>query len=527
MGLLDGFLLNERIEAFKPKKVKDDRSKRGEGIEDYSAISGYGSYGVSSFNQFYNRHINMVFESEKAKILAYRNMAMMPEIGDVIEDAVIEATQETETGEIFDLQINNSELKAKEAACVEIIKEFDKLFYQKLNIKQTIWDMFYTYMVDGRCYFEYLIDTNHRAKGICGIKKLPTETMDYEYDINNGSILAYYQYLTAKPKRPTSIDEANSDPNTIVFYPEQIGFVHNGIYGENRRQIIGYLEKAKQPYNQVRLLETSVVIYRIIRAPERYVFKIDTGNMPKDKAMKYVEKIKNKMMKKQSYDTQTGELMHEPEVFSMLENFFLPQSADGRGSDIDSIGGNPSGFAELDDLYYFQKKLYRSLKYPISRVNSMQDGTDKDNAFGATSVGEITRDEIKWARFLERQQNRFCNVFLDMFMKHLDFIGLKQKYNLEPDMFNLIMTSPNQYKDNMKQKLLETRFSNYNTLAGNPEFSKTFLMKRYLGWDEQDITDNKDGFAKDKKFIPNEEGTFGDLSTDFDEEPSTSADDFE
>ena len=144
-------------------------------------------------------------------------------------------------------------------------------------------------------------------------------------------------------------------------------------------------------------METSVIIMRVVRAPERYVFRIDTGNMPKEKALKYVEKIKMKMTKKQTYDPRTGQLTHEPELMGILENFYLPQSADGRGSQIDTIGGNTNMFSELDDVYYFQKKLYRALKYPGSRVTSVQEGTEGDMMYGHGQTSESSRDEIKWA----------------------------------------------------------------------------------------------------------------------------------
>jgi len=225
--------------------------------------------------------------------------------------------------------------------------------------------------------------------------------------------------------------------------------------------------------------------------------------------MKYVEKIKQKFTKKQTYDSQTGKLTHDPEVFSILENFFLPQSADGRGSQVDSVGGNPSGFAELDDLYYFQRKMYKALKYPMSRVSSLQDRTEGDILFGSGQMGEITRDEIKWAKFLERQQTRFCWELLNMFLVHLDLKGLKKQYGLDEDKLRMTMTSPNQYRDHMRQGLLETSFNNYNSLSNNEEFSKYYLQKKFLKWTDDDIQANAEGFKKDKELLPDDEGGFG------------------
>ena len=321
--------------------------------------------------------------------------------------------------------------------------------------------------------------------------------MDWDYNPKTGMITAFYQYLHPKAKKPKSFEEAEKDPNVVMFYPEQVGFVNYGVYGKNRKDILGYLDKVRVPYNQLKLLETSVVIFRIIRAPERLVFKIDTGNMPKDKALKFVEKIKMKFTKKQTYNPDTGKLTHDPEILSMLENYFLPQSADGRGSDIQTVGGNAAGFAELDDIYYFARKLYRALKYPQSRVTASQEKQEGDILFGGTSVGEISRDEIKWSKFLEKQQNRITDELLDLFMLHLQFKGLQKEYGITRKSLNLAMNPPNQYKYQMEQNFLQQHFDNYQTLANNEEFSKAYLMKKYLGWDDDEIKTNSQGIEKD------------------------------
>ena len=204
-----------------------------------------------------------------------------------------------------------------------------------------------------------------------------------------------------------------------------------------------------------------------------------------------------KMTKKQTYDPQTGQLTHEPELMGILENFYLPQSADGRGSQIDTIGGNTSMFSELDDVYYFQKKLYRALKYPGSRVTATQEGREGDIMYGQGQTSEISRDEIKWAKFLERQQKKACKDFTDMFLLHLEFRGMKKPYELTSKKVRVIMNPPSQYKEQMEQMFNDSRFSNYQQLADRPEFSRYYLMKRYLKWDEDEIQANVDGKKKD------------------------------
>jgi len=194
-------------------------------------------------------------------------------------------------------------------------------------------------------------------------------------------------------KKPETREEAEKEKDIIVFEPQQINFIPFK-FGRTKNSIIGYLEKCKTAYNILKLLETSLVIYRIVRAPERLVFKIDVGNMPRDKGMKFVEKVKQKMNNKQSFDPNTGTLINANETLSILDNYFIPQS-DNRGSDISTIGGNSNAFTDLGDIHYFHKKLYRSLKYPISRVEKQHGEQSDDVLFRGRSMGEISRDEIK------------------------------------------------------------------------------------------------------------------------------------
>lgn len=510
-------MVKEEIKAFKGKgqynqTVKQILAKKGEGWETLAEIPGYSNVQVQGFNLFYNTYINRVFENEVQKIYEYRAMSITPEIADVIEDAVNESTQEDDVGEIFHLDVIDKNLEKNENIVNNLKKEFNELFREKIDMKTKVWDILWNFYTDGRIYYERVIDKNHPKKGITNIKKLPSETMDFFYDPISGRITHYIQYLKAKVKKPATIEEAvkRDGKDLILFDPNQIGFVDNGIYGKTRYEIYGYLEKARVPFNQLKLLETSVIIMRVVRAPERYVFRIDTGNMPREKALKYVEKIKQKMTKKQSYDPQTGNLTHEPDVMGILENFYLPQSAEGRGSSIDTIGGNTDMFSQLDDVYYFQKKLYRSLKYPASRVTATQEGRDAEMLFGGQQTSEISRDEIKWAKFLERNQKKICKDFTDMFLLHLEFKGMKKQYDLTNKKISVSMNPPSKYKEQMEQMFNDSRFSNYQQLADRPEMSKYYLMKRYLKWDEEEIQANVDGKEKDVKYgLAEEEGGGG------------------
>lgn len=516
MGLLDSiFNRNNLDEAIDKYKDKGDApltdAQKGEGWEFLPEIPGVGNVGLQSFNVFYKSYINIQYKNELERIKNYRSMARNTEVADVIEDAVNESTQEDADGTVLKLEIKDKELATNENIVNNLHAEFEELFSKRIRVNDILWDLIRTFYIDGRVFFEKIIDSKNEKKGLINIKRLPTETMDYIYDPFTGEIQAYFQYLKLDSKKPLTIDEALKRDDVTVFYPEQICFINYGIFGKTRYEIEGYLEKAKIPYNQLKLLETSVIIYRIVRAPERLVFRIDTGNMPRDKALKYVEKIKQKMTKKQTYDPATGQLTQAPEVLSILENYYMPQSADGRGSTIDSIGGNAAGFTELDDIYYFARKMYRSLKYPASRVTAGQEKQDADNMFGGSNTGEISRDEIKWAKFLARNQRKFENEMTDLFLLHLEFKGLKKQYGLNRKKIKASLTPPSNYKEQMEQNFLESRFNNYSTLADRPEMSKYFLMKKFLKWDDQEIKDNVAGRKMDEKFGFNaDDGGFSD-----------------
>lgn len=774
-----------------------------------------------------------------------------------------------------------------------IFQEFNNLFYKRIDIGKKLDDIFYSYYIDGRVYWENIADENKPKLGIMNIKKLPTETMDFSWNPITGKYNFFVQYMKPSGRLPRTIEEAEKSEDTIAFYPKQITYIDYGQYGiGGKRDVIGYLEKARQPYNQLKLLETSVVIYRLVRAPERLVFKIDTGSMPLSKAMKFVEQVKQKLQKKVSYDPSTGKMNNAPNVLcirknteiplldgrhltlqqlidehnqgiqnwvysinrttlniepgkiknalitrpneklirihfdnntyldttydhkfilrnnkdiradelkigdscmpltrenkklsakankyetiynpktekmeythklvvvytqgqykndyvchhidfdrynnspenliymdklahwkyhsdmlteewktnpekrtkaikkgfnkwldknrkyhseyvtrtnieqnkvakmqevlntpeirakqkkavskskkewfenpinkenfsklktkiidayakqlildtfikfnrpkrddlltilklktnilehlkeinknqvinneqwdhlnkgtvislvkemgyidysifkktykgekypgyenhkvtkieylqetddcgcleiennhnfatsqnsqgivfinnSMLENFFLPQSSDGRGSSIESVGGNPSGFSELDDLHYFQKKLYLSLKYPLSRIESIYEKQSGSVMF-SQSGGDISRDETKWGMFLKRHQDKIADALLDVFLLHLDLIGLSTEFDITKAKLNISMSVPNNYISQMNQHEFDQRWNNYNT-SDKEEFSKYYRMKYILKMTEEEINENIECLKKDKE----------------------------
>lgn len=336
----DTNIVNEDIDAFKkiePKQPKEGST--GEGIPADIPIEGFGNVGLTSFNIFYNNYINKSYASEIDRLREYRKMAETSEISDIIEDATNEATQLNSDNKVLNFNILDKKITENDNIRKNIYNEFNTLFDERIDTRNILWDMFHTFMIDGKVYYERIIDEKHPSKGIIGIKKLPTETMDFVSDPKTGRILYFFQYLRTNPKKPSNFEEAkryHDSGDLILFNPGQVGYINYGVYANTIHQVRGYLEKARVPYNQLKLLETSVVIYRIVRAPERLVFKIDTGNMPRDKSLKFVEKIKQKMIKKQTYNPSNGTLTNEPDVMCIRKNTEIPL-LDGRYLTLDQI----------------------------------------------------------------------------------------------------------------------------------------------------------------------------------------------
>ena len=494
--------IDESIPYFENKgdflDEKELKATEGEGVESlYLYKGGQGTIGYYSMNDFYNNYISKNFEDEFMKIQEYRRMSDMAEIVDVVDDAVIEATQKDELGKMFTMDIVDKDLKEDEKVNEILYEEFEDLFYRKIELNKHFKDWFRSFMVDGRVFLENIIDLNNKNDGIIRLKKLPAETMDYDYDMMTTTIKGFFQYLNPGGKKVPNMEEAKKIAGVISFEKQQISFVNTGQHGKTRKEIIGFLDKAKQPYNQLKLLETSVVIYRLVRAPERFVFKIDVGNMPRDKAEKYVEYQKRKFNQKMSFDPATGTLQNQQDLLSMNESFFIAQG-ENRGSDITTIGGQgTAGFTQLDDIKYFAIKLYRALKYPISRIQNSFNGGESQNVFNFGGM-DIPKDEIKWATFLQDYQNRFADVFKDLFIIHLDMKGMLEKYKIDKSQFNFKFTAPNNYEYHLEQQILQTKVNGVQPLNMMQEISKYILFTKYLGWTEAEWQENVDGFDKDK-----------------------------
>ncbi len=369
-----------------------------------------GSLQVSA--NFYNQTLNLEnnAKSDQELIDRYRDMSIHPEVEIAIDDIVSEAIV-NETDEI-PVKLLTKNLTQPVSIKNRIVEEFNSVI-SLLNFNRMGYDIFRSWYIDGRIYYHIIIDTNKSKEGIKELRKIDPRCIKKVKEIEKDqktqgklvrSVKEYYIY---NEKGISNGDKTSGIPIT----PDSISLVTSGLKDGRRQYIIGHLHKAIKPLNQLKMVEDSVVIYRFTRAPERRVFYIDVGNLPKIKAEQYIADIMNRYKNKIAYDATTGEVKDDRRHMSMLEDFWFPRREGGRGTEIETLPAG-SNLGEMDDVLYFQKKLYKALNVPISRL-------EPEQSLALGRATEINRDEYKFNRFITRLRNQFSQLFLDLLKKQL------------------------------------------------------------------------------------------------------------
>jgi len=337
-------------------------------------------------------------------------MSNHPECEMAIDEIVTEAISFNPSGRIINITLDN--LKQPDTIKKKIRDEFDNVLTM-LNFNNMADDLFKRWYIDGRIYYHVVVNEKAPKEGIQELRYIDprkirkVREVAKDRDPKTGtmiikSIAEYYVYNDRGTSTQTYTSQVNSG---VRISPESVINVNSGLTDAKNTFVISYLHKAIKPLNQLRMVEDAIVIYRISRAPERRVFYIDVGNLPKGKAEQYLRDVMVKYRNKMVYDANTGELRDDRKHMSMLEDFWLPRREGGKGTEITTL---PAGqnLGELEDVKYFQKKLLQSLNVPYSRLEPQQGGM-----IGLGRVSEVTRDEIKFTKFIQRLRNKFCQVF--------------------------------------------------------------------------------------------------------------------
>jgi hypothetical protein len=335
-------------------------------------------------------------------------MAMQPEIESAIDDIVNEAIVQNDNGQ--SIRVIMDDLKQPERIKKAIEEEF-KIILRILNYQNMGTDIFRRFYVDGRLFYHIIIDENNPTQGIKALRYIDPRKIRKVREVKKekdsitatdvvSTVNEYYIYND----KVVSGTSSSYGPVGVRIAKDSIININSGLMDSRRAVVLSYLHKAIKPLNQLRMIEDATVIYRISRAPERRIFYIDVGNLPKLKAEQYLRDIMVKYKNKLVYDAQTGEVRDDRKFLSMMEDFWLPRREGGKGTEITTLPGGQN-LGELEDVKYFEKKLYKALNVPISRLDPNQTG------FSLGRVGEITRDEVKFSKFVDRQRQKFAEIF--------------------------------------------------------------------------------------------------------------------
>ena len=376
-------------------------------------------------NAHYGTYVDLEgsVRNELELITRYREMANHSELEMAIDDIVNEAITHDVTGRTVDIVLDN--LKQPEAVKKKIVEEFNNIL-KMLNFNNLADDLFKRWYIDGRIYYHVVVDEKKPKEGIQELRYIDPRKIRKVREILKGrdpktganiiqSIAEYYVYQDKGTTTQTYTAQVNSG---LRIAPTSVINVNSGLMDAKNTFVISYLHKAIKPLNQLRMIEDAVVIYRISRAPERRIFYIDVGNLPKGKAEQYLRDIMIKYKNKMVYDASTGELRDDRKHMSMLEDFWLPRREGGKGTEITTL---PAGqnLGELEDVKYFRQKLMQSLNVPISRLEPQQGGM-----IGLGRVSEVTRDEVKFTKFIIRLRNKFSQIFDNALAIQLSLKGI-------------------------------------------------------------------------------------------------------
>ena len=338
----------------------------------------------------------------------YREMAMQPEIESAIDDIINEAICQDDDGK--NIRMILDELKQPDKIKKSLQTEFNTIL-RLLNYNQMAQDVFRRYYVDGRLYYHIIVDREAPAEGIKELRYIDPrkirkvrevkKSKDERTGVEVANVVNEYYIFNDKVISGSS---SNFGPVGVRITTDSIINLVSGLMDSRRAVVLSYLHKAIKPLNQLRMIEDATVIYRISRAPERRIFYIDVGNLPKLKAEQYLRDIMVKYKNKLVYDAVTGEVRDDRKFLSMMEDFWLPRREGGKGTEITTLPGGQN-LGELEDVKYFEKKLYKALSVPVSRLNPESSG------FSLGRTNEITRDELKFAKFVDRLRNKFSNLF--------------------------------------------------------------------------------------------------------------------
>ncbi len=460
--------------------------------------------GVISTGGHFGQYVDLDGDSAKNEvdlILKYRDIASHPECDAAVEDIVNEAIVGDNKSAPIEIIMDEME-DASDQVKKAIKSEFENII-SLLRFNSYSHDIFRKWYVDGRLPYHIIIDNKNPKKGIQELRYIdPTKLrkikeVEKDKDPKTGAeiIKKSEEYFLFQDAKMQSADQG------LKIHPDSIAYCTSGMLDPSRKRILSFLHKAIKPVNQLRMMEDSLVIYRISRAPERRIFYIDVGNLPKGKAEEYLKNIMGQYRNKLVYDAKTGDIKDDRKHMSMLEDFFLPRREGGRGTEISTLPGGEN-LGQIDDIIYFQKKLYKSLNVPANRL-------EQESGFNLGRSTEITRDEVKFKKFLDRLRKRFSDLFLQLLKTQLMLKGVITKDDWlkwkEDIYFDFI--EDNYFSELKEAEIIRERFE---MLAQMDEYVGKYVSNQWIR--KNILRQNDDEIAEIQKQIESEKasGEIGD-----------------
>ena len=477
--MADGTL---KIFGFEITRTKDKKAIKS--IVPPRDDDGAGYVASTTYGSHYGHYINMEGDDSKDNvqlILKYRGSAMHPEADAAIEDIVNEAITSMDMKPSLTLNLDRVPVSATIKR--QMLEEFDNI-YNMLNFKELGHDIFRRWYVDGRLYHHLVVDDTNLSAGIQEIRYIDSakirkvKQVKKKKDPVSGAALVekvdeFYIYQ----------EKPGSQTNAIKLTNDSVSYCTSGLLDEHRKRVVSFLHKALKPITQLRMMEDSLVIYRLARAPERRMFYIDVGNLPRGKAEQYMKDIMAKYRNKLVYDAKTGEIRDDRKHMSMLEDFWLPRREGGRGTEISTLPGGEN-LGQIEHIIYFQKRLYRSLNVPLNRL-------EQEQQFSLGRATEISRDELKFQKFIDRLRNRFATFFYEILKKQLlmkniiteeDWLSWKNEVHID-------FTRDNHFSELKEAELLREKIQTLDQIQNyvGEYFSKQWVQKNILLFDDDEI----------------------------------------
>jgi hypothetical protein len=451
---------------------------------------------------YYGTYVDLdgTAKNEVELISRYREMAMQPEIESAIDDIINEAICQDDDGQ--SIKIILDDLKQPEKIKTAIKDEFNTVL-RLFNYKNMGQDIFRRYYVDGRLYYHIIVDRENPAQGVKELRYIDPRKLRKVREIKKqkdertgAEIMKVINEYYLFNDKVTTGGSNNFGPVGVRITVDSIVSVVSGLMDSRRAVVLSYLHKAIKPLNQLRMIEDATVIYRISRAPERRIFYIDVGNLPKLKAEQYLRDIMVKYKNKLVYDSATGEVRDDRKHLSMLEDFWLPRREGGKGTEITTLPGGQN-LGELEDVKYFEKKLYKALCVPVSRLNPETSG------FSLGRSNEITRDELKFAKFVDRLRSKFSELF-DQAMRVqcvLKGICTNEEWNEFKEYIHYDFIKDNNFSELKEAELMTNRLQ----LLGSVDpytgryFSQAWIQRNVLRLTDDDIQIMEKEIEQEKK----------------------------